>query len=250
MRRRRSSGMPVAAMGWSPFVLGASLLAWWDAERSDLITQSGGLVSSWRDIVAGYDATQSVGASKPAYSGTGFNNRPGLIFDGVDDELTCVAGGLLAQLGGSASYELWLAVSQDALVADATTRFLLNVGDGSVNTSRSVNRLVSGGVNRARTLVGNGASSVGASQTTTDFSGRHIVRGASTATDVTTTVDGVASSTAAVVPNTTATRLRLGAGSAASAASFHNGVVSAALITGPLSAGDAAKLYAYLSPRI
>jgi hypothetical protein len=49
------------ASRWTPLKLGTSLLAWWDAERTDLITQASGLVSSWKDAVGGYDAVQAAG---------------------------------------------------------------------------------------------------------------------------------------------------------------------------------------------
>ena len=53
-----------APWGWSPFALGSDLFACWDAERSDLITHVGGAVSSWKDIVGGYDVVQAVGAAQ------------------------------------------------------------------------------------------------------------------------------------------------------------------------------------------
>src|SRR5688500_3331977 len=88
-------GFPIAApskgvgVGVSPVtILGASLLAWWTADRADLITLSGSQVTSWKDVVAGYDVVQGVGGSRPLWSATSFNGAPSLTFDAIDDELT------------------------------------------------------------------------------------------------------------------------------------------------------------------
>jgi hypothetical protein len=71
-----------------------------------------------------------------------------------------------------------------------------------------------------------------------------------TATSVQQDVDGVAGSPTAVVPATGTTRLRLGANSANTAGSPANVIISAALITGPLTDAQAAQLYAYLNRRL
>lgn len=231
--------------GWSPAALGSSLLAWWDAERTDLITQSSGAVSSWRDIVGGYDAVQATGAAQPMFSATSFNGRPGVTFDATDDELTCTDSALLSQLGGATAYEMWALVDQQALPADATTRVLMSVGGNTGGSNRNLQRIVSGGVNRARFIVG-----VTTALPSGDYSGRHVFRGRADGADIQAYLDGVASSTAAVVPTTAADRVRIGATPLSAAGSFWNGVVPALLITTALSAGNAAQLQAYLSRRV
>src|SRR5262245_31893093 len=87
-RLMRSARRAAPAGPFTPASLGASLLAWWSADRGDLITQSGGVVSSWKDSVAAYDCT-AAGSVQPAYSATGWKGAsPGITFDGVDDCLT------------------------------------------------------------------------------------------------------------------------------------------------------------------
>jgi hypothetical protein len=233
---------------FSPTDLGADLLAWWDAEQPATIT--GSAVSSWADVVAGYTATQAVGGSQPIYSATSFNGRRGgITFDGTAAQLTCLSAGLLAQLGGSASYEMWAAVDQTALVADTTVRCVVSVGAANT-TSRRMNRLIAApGVNRASTTTGDGVGSTTATNSTVVFFGRHVVRSQITATQTMTEVDSVAMAPAAVVPATTATRVRIGAAANTAASAFWQGVVNTVLITRPLSTAQVNQLNAYLGIR-
>lgn len=241
-----SGGLSPSA--WTPASLGASLYAWWDAQRTDLITASGGLVSSWRDSVAAYDATQAVGSARPTLGATSFNGTQGITTDGTDDELTCTSSALLAQLGGATSYELWGVVDQTALVADATQRITLSVGNANATTRRT-GRLVSGGVNRAIASTGNGSAVTTVTNTSVDFSGRHVLRAISTATETSIEVDGVTMTPSAVVPSTTATRVRLGAGANIAAGTFWQGVFSSLLFTAPLTASQATLMFAWGATR-
>ena len=62
-----------------PSDLGASLLAYWNADRSDLITLNTNKVTSWKDTVNAYDAVQGTDAARPTYA------NKSLTFDGTDD---------------------------------------------------------------------------------------------------------------------------------------------------------------------
>jgi len=233
---------------FSPTDLGADLLAWWDAEQPATIT-GGGAVSSWADVVAGYTATQAVGGSQPAYSATSFNgSRGGITFDGTADELTCLSAGLLAQLGGATSYEMWAAVDQTALVADTGIRTVISVGASNA-TTRRMGRSVVTGANRAFTYTADGVGSASAVNPTINFSGRHVVRSQLTATATMTEVDSVAMTPVAVVPATVATRVRLGAAANITATLFWRGVINTVLITRPLSTAQKNQLNAYLGIR-
>lgn len=243
-----SAGGGLSPASWTPANLGASLYAWWDAQRPDLITASGGLVSSWKDSVAAYDATQAIGSARPTYSATSFNNAAGVTYDGSDDELTCTDAALLAKLGAATSYEMWGVVDQAALVADTSLRFALSVGNGNT-TSRRAGRSVVTGVNRASVQVGNGSTTGTATNPTVDFSGRHSVRYQTTATESVTEVDGVTMTAVSVVPSTTATRIRLGATANPTAASFWQGVFSSLLFTAPLTASQATLMFAWGATR-
>ncbi len=248
MRRRRQLGWNTAGLsGWSPLQLGASLFAWWDAERADLITHVGGAVSSWADVVAGLTVDQAVAGSKPTYSATSFNGRSGVTFDGTADELTRTTIGNLPT-GASPSWIISV-VSQDALAADTTVRSAMMWGDiSTANGERRLRRNVVGGVNRALTDVGNGAAVVGSTNTSVDFSGRHIVIGKVSSTDVQTDVDGVAGPSAAVVPATSGNNA-LSIGSAFGGG-FFNGIFNTLMVTAALSAANETLLLAYLNRRL
>ena len=139
------------AGGYDPArALGPDLIAWWDAGRPDLMTFATG-VSSWRDIVAGYAATQGTGTAQPAYSAASFNGAPALTFDGADDVLTCADAALLAALPtGANGSELWALIQLDALAADATHRNVVSYGQNTSQTSRRLGRSASSGRGRTR----------------------------------------------------------------------------------------------------
>lgn len=233
---------------WTPRRLGASLVAWWDAERSDLITQASSLVSSWKDIVGAYDVVQTTGASKPAYSATSFNSRPGITFDGLASELTLV--GIPASFPiGAVAGEIWGVVDQTALAADATNRQAATYGNGASSTVRGLTRSVSVGVNRAAYYCGDGTSKH-ADEATVNYSGRHVHRGIADGTTIYSEIDGTRSSGVASVPATAAGRVRIGANSTASAGNFWQGVISTVLVTSILTAAEATQLYAFLNRRL
>jgi len=230
---------------WAPSNLGASLLALWDAERSDLITKSSGLVSSLKDSVAGYDAVQAVGASKPTYGATSFNGRPGLTLDGVDDQMTY--GSTTGIPTGATPFEAWAVFDQNVGTGDMTNNTIMGWGGAGGSVRFDLLRMVSGGVNRAAINIGNGSTNVQVVNTSVDFSGRHVVRAIVTGTTAQIDVDGIASSPVSVVPALGTTRLVIGA--APSLASFGQGILSAAGITAPLTTDQAALMLAWGNAR-
>lgn len=231
--------------------LGASLLAWWTADRADLITLSGAAVTSWKDVTNGYDALQGVSASRPTYSATGFSGAPGVTSDGIDDELTCTDAGLLAALPvGASPSELWAIVQQDAIGTDATVRSILSYGDTSANLQRNLRRLNPGNVNRGAITIGTGAGNTSAINTGVDMSSRHLLRGEVLATTGAASVDGTTMTPGAAVPATAAAaRVRLFGSASAAASSFWNGKARDFLITLPLTAGQVTALEAWALPR-
>ena len=165
------------AGGYDPArALGPDLIAWLDAGRPDLMTFATG-VSSWKDIVAGYVATQGTAAARPVYSAASFNGAPALTFDGVDDVLTCADAALLAALPtGVNGSELWALVQQDALAADAAQRNVVSYWQNTSQTSRRLGRTASSGVNRILGLVGNGTTTPAGAGALVDVSTRHVLR--------------------------------------------------------------------------
>lgn len=235
--------------GWSPLQLGASLLAMWDAERADLITKDDGTgaVSSWLDVVGGYDAAQAVGASQPIWSATGFNSRPGITFDGLAHELTYASTTGLPT--GATACEAWVLFDQTALAADTTARQILTWGGVTSATARTLRRSVNVGVNRASVVNGNGATADTSGLPAVDFSGRCVMRAIFSGTEITMELNGTAGTATASVPATGTTRLRIGASNGATAAAFAQGVGSLFLITALLDAAQATRLSTFLNGR-
>lgn len=231
---------PVAA-------LGSDLLGYWDANRADLITQSGGSVSSWMDIKFGYDATQATGSAKPVYSATSFNGAPGVTFDGIDDQLTVASHSFPT---GATPCEMWALMQNDLAGADVTTRGVFSYGSATgTGGQRSLRRTPVASVNRGAAQFGDGVSSVVATDTVVALSSRHVVRCRITATAAFVSVDGNSEATAAGVPATASGIARLGNLSLTAGTNFHQGKIAAVLITNPLSAAQASALQSYLMNR-
>jgi len=231
---------------FTPLSLGADLYDMWDAEMLSTISTSGATVTEWRSVKNGYAATQAVGTAMPIYSSVSFNGRPGLLFDGVDDELTYAGTGVFPV--GATPSVIWMLVDQMTLAADATVRVFGGYGDQAA-TRRAVARVVNSGVNRARVDAGNGGGTITGLNNAVDLSGRHVIKATFTATDMMIDIDGVAGVTTAVVPATASTRVRIGAATAAVAANFANCIFSLLAVTNPLSATPDAQMLAYLKAR-
>lgn len=249
--RFANANSPAEGVGGDPIsILGSSLIAWWTADRADLISLSGSAVTSWRDVTHGYDAAQAVSASRPAYSATSFNGAPAVTFDGADDELTATDVGLLAALPDGAEPGFIINIAgQSALPADTGLRYALSYG-GSINVARRQGREVVTGVNRGRTLTGSGAANSAVTDTLVDLSTRHVLISEFTATAQTVNVDNAGATSGAIVPATSITRLRLGAGDGAAAATFWNGPIRDSIITtGPIASDVWARLMAWALPR-
>lgn len=230
--------------------LGSDLIAYWDANRGDLITSEANAISAWVDVVGGFSLAQGTADYKPLYSPTSFNNTPGITGDGVDDYLTCTDAGLLAALPtGANPSEIWVLFSQAALPADTTERFAVAYGGTSLITGRAISRIVTSGTNRTRSRTGNGAASTNISDTVVDLSGAHVVRQVVGATSTSLYIDGGSAVTASVVPSTTASRLRAFSSSASAPTGYGQCTIAAILVTLPLSPSKASGLQAYLGSR-
>lgn len=245
----QSLGMTRRLRAWSPLWLGSSLIAFWDAERSDLVTRSGGLVSSWKDVVGGYDVTQATGASKPVWTTGAFNSRPGLIFDGVDDQLS-LAGFPAAFPTGANPCWMWGCVSQEKTTADSSRRDILQYGDSSTTVlTRRISRTLVSAENRFEVSAGNGVGTDPSTNASVVFLNRHVVVGKISGANNQADADGVAGPPVSHTPTTTASQL-LRIGAAVNGGDFWGGRMSAVLVTLPLSADEQSQLYTYLNRRI
>lgn len=76
---------------WTPALI--TTAAWFDAADASTITLNGSAVSQWTDKSGnGRNATQSTAANQPIYNRIGYNNKPTLSFDGVNDFLNLTDG--------------------------------------------------------------------------------------------------------------------------------------------------------------
>jgi hypothetical protein len=243
----QSSVVGALAIAQPDEFLGASLLGFWDAERAGTITQIGGAVSAWADVVAGYTVTQAGASAKPVLSATGFNGRPVITFDGVDDFLEMAA---VPFPTGAAPCEIWILVDQISPTSDAINKVAFSYGGDTTSVERIVGRLATGGVNRGYMVSGTGGAAPSATASgTVPFDGRHVVRGVVTATDFSALIDNTSAVTVATVSSTGTSRVRIGANSLVTAASFFKGGVNSVLVTAPLTTAQAARLLSFLKNR-
>lgn len=249
LRRTRGNRLKAWVGGtFTPADLGASLLAWWNADRSDLITLSGSQITSWKDVVAAYDEVQAVAGSRPLYSATSFNGDPGATYDGTDDVLSLES---VPIPNGANPLEFWFTCNQTALAADTTARQVAGWGLGSsTNGQVRVQRAVVTGVNRARLIVGTGAGSVTVTDTAVDFSGYHYGRVVIDGANIRLDIDGNTGTPSACVPGIGTTRTRLGANASNTASGFWQGDARDYLFTSILTSGQASNMSAWCAGRL
>ena len=214
----------------------------WDAEDASKLTLVGSEVSAFASSKNNYSAVQTVSTARPIYGATSFNGRPGVTFDGIDDELTMTGVGAFPV--GVAPCEMWALIDQTTPAATSGSLRAFSYG-GADSGGRSLYRGVGSGVNRARTIVGGTLSPDGS----IDFTGKHVVRSVVTGTTLRTDVDGIVGTSIAVVPVTLSQRLRMGASAGSGAASFLGFVGNFFAITDLLNDTQAADLTAYLKAR-
>ena len=93
---------------WNPSMISTAL--WLDAADTSTVTTVSGAVSQWNDKSGnGRNATQGTAGSRPAYSSTGFNSRPGVSFDGIDDFMS-IGGATISGTG----YHYAMAIKPEA----------------------------------------------------------------------------------------------------------------------------------------
>lgn len=140
-RRQQDDDAPAP---WTPASL-SNLKSW---HRADVVTHSGGEVSSWTDQSGnGNHATQGLGARQPNTVSSWLNDQPALYFDGGD-----VLNVALSSMGTS-----WSVLVVGEFDATGGTQFLVNVG----TAANGVGAVMSG-TNRSLFLNGYAACDDGA----------------------------------------------------------------------------------------
>jgi hypothetical protein len=233
-----------ARSGFSPLSL-AALRDEWDAERAGQLTLNGGLVSAWRTTKNGFSAEQATSSSRPAYSPTGFNGRPGLTLDGVDDFMTYEGVGNFPT--GSEPCEIWALVDQTQPVEAPATGVIFSYSGTTDGSRRVMFRRVVTGVPLLSAIVGTGAG-----QPTLDaspFVGRAVCRLVVGETASQVFMNGTPGTTRAAVPATGITRTRIGANSSGTPNIFGKGVLNYIGVFEPLTDTEAAQMTAFLKAR-
>jgi hypothetical protein len=232
---------------WTPASLGASLYDMWDAERADTLTLAGAAVNAWASVKNGYSAAQAISASKPVYSATSFNGRPGVLFDGADDELTYAGTGVFPTSASAST--IWILCDQLAAAADTSVRYLMTYGGNAFITARGARRAVVTGVNQASLNYGSSGGVSTRPVAPGDFSGRSVLRLEIKPTEGYASLNGTRGTAVSGVPTTATTRTRLGASTEDTASFFGHFVASFIAITGALSDAEAAQMTAFLKTR-
>jgi hypothetical protein len=220
--------------------LGDDLLACWDAERADLITQADGLVSLWTDAKHGYALAQETAANQPAYSATGCNGRPCIAGDGVTQFMTLEGAPFPSE---TTPVEIWAVATQAAPVVDTAVRVLFGYGGNAAGKQLSLRRSVMTGMNQARAAT----KATNRNNVYVPFDGPHLVRGRFHPTSVQCDVDGIEGEGGEVTLDSIGTtRVRLFASTSDTPAAFWIGGANLILVTNPLTDGNAVPLAAAL----
>lgn len=232
---------------FSPYQISrAQLKAWWDAERSDLVTVTGAGVSSWKDNIGGFDLVQGTNGNRPPYSATSFNGRPGVTFSIASSTYLRLSGVPSAFPTAANPGEIWAVIDQATPASSTTVCTIFRYGATTTAATRSMRRDSVAAVNRL-----NAVAELGSTEGTVDFTGRHIVRGIFSGADVVSEIDGVQAAATVAAANTGTSNVTMGATTAASPALFFGGTVHAIFVfAGLLDARTAYQLRNYYSGRL
>lgn len=225
--------------------LGDDLYEWWTADRFDLLTLSANNVSAWKGTKLNWSLSQPTIGYRPSYDPIGFNGAPAIVPDGTDDYLELANPALP---GGADPVEIWAVAGQGSLVADTADKTLASYRGNSGLTQRTLQRVVSGGANRAKGAVSDGAA-IFSPTNGADFSNRHVLRFQIGATQSILSVDGAPGTPVSVVPATSLARLRVFALGAASPSLFYLGPLRDLAFTTPLNSVAAAAVTKFLMSR-
>lgn len=240
-----SRSRPAATGPYTPISgLGEDLLGYWDAIYPETMTiGAGSVVSSWFDLVGGYELSQVINSAKPIYSATSFNGGPALTFDGMDDELgmfpTPASFPSLSTGNESIPTETWILIDQQSGTGQ---RSVTSMGGGQASV-RSLQTL--------STAIPNAATGDGAATTfvpAVAINARCVIRCEFGATATNIHLNGTPYTPKTVTPRTGG-RMRIGADTSTTAARFWSGKVAALLVTQPLSTQKASDLLSYLMAR-
>lgn len=216
------------------------LAAWWNADdhaSSLLMTDDGsGLISSWKDCINGTNLTATTTA-RPTWGATAFNGRAGVAGDGVANGLSLTGVPTYLPTGAAPS-EIW-AVCQDT-ASGASVRVAGGYGVGA--TGRSVR------MNSSPSAMGAIGDAVGIVDAQFPAGGFYIMGAIFTGTELLGRCNGRPfSSSAALVPATSTTRVRMFSNIGTSLASLWQGPIRHFLITRAMTAAQRLQLEGYLA---
>ena len=233
---------PSLWLNFTPAALGSDLIAWWDSSSG--VVLSGASVTSWTDKVGSLAPAQGTAANQPQFSATSFSGKPGITFDGTNDNLTVTGVGSLPT--GTAQVDMHAVV--DAAAADASSRRLFGYGAGSDAQSCGLFRRVTNSQNFAAVYASNGTAAVPANAPVV-LAGRSAIAGFIRADGVQSWHDGQYSAVTDVVPSVSTTRIVIGCNMSFSAA-FWQGGVRDILVTAPLNYGRRDAMLNFIQSRL
>jgi hypothetical protein len=175
--------------------------------------------ATWTARLGSFTASQSTSGSRPTWSSVARNSLPAVRFDGTDDylDLSATTG---FPAGNAASFVFTVGFDSDS---GSTNRNLFVYGSNSAGQDRNLRRSTAKVV-----ACGNNGTSV--SSATTWSLNSAIVGYDQGATTATLYVNGGSAESGSQTPATVATRARIGASAASTAAAFWNGYISCVLL--------------------
>ena len=210
--------------------------AWWTARdygTGRMTDAGGGAISSWIDRINNITLT-AIGAARPLYQ------PPGMLqFDGANDTLATTSYAALPT--ATAASEIWAVVRQD-VGSEAGRRALYSQGTSATTQLRALYKSTS-----VTFQVNSGVTALNGPSNT--FGDAHIVQGGFAAGQLYGSQDGTPFGPLALAYNTVELpMLRIGAGSAATAANFWQGMIIDVVVTcRALTTLETQQLHGYLA---
>jgi hypothetical protein len=232
---------------FTPTDLGAALVAWWNADdygTSNMTTETGNRVTAWVDRVGGVSLTAGTGTTaRPTWSATSFNasgaSCAALTFDGTAN---CLTGTTFGSIPVSTTPGTIMVAGSGAGTADANSRFIVAYGGTAGGSQRRI------GKNTADTAVGGDGTTQTSGGTLLNWLNEAIVGLDFAATTYTLAANGtVGTPTTGATLSTTATRIRIGASTANTAANFWKGMARHVFVTTALTSTQRQQLEGWIA---
>lgn len=226
---------------WTPSTLGAKAKTWWNADdhgTANMTDDGAGLISAWKDRIAGLSLTATTTARPTWGAAAVFSSKAGVTFDGVANCL--VATSFAALPTGNNDSEVWTILNCGA---NASTGVIFQYGSATAGLYRRLQRN-----STTHPAISDGSTSLIPND---DLTGDFIIgagwTGSTTESGRLNGQNMVPATATISALNTGTSRVRMGAGNSTTASNFLIGTIRHVVVTSGLTANERLQMEGWLA---